>query len=87
MFDILILENHLFFRRFGEGAPNFISEGGSDGLDLSLPILLYKSSFFIVDSFYSFKIYFNIAFNTWNYESNAKPIRFYVSIKVIYLKC
>jgi len=79
IFDILILENICF--NFGEGAPNFISGGGSDNLDLTLPIFLYKSTFSIVDSFYVFKIHCRIAFNKCNYESNAKPIRFYVNIE------
>jgi len=44
--------------------PNFISGRGSGGLvDLTLPILLYKSTFSSVNSFYSFKIHCNIAFN------------------------
>jgi len=49
MFDILILENICFLEDLAKGSPNFIFGGGSDGLDLTLPILLYKSTFFIVD--------------------------------------
>jgi len=44
-FDILILENICFLEDLAKGVPNFISGGGSDGLDLTLPILLYKSTF------------------------------------------
>jgi len=63
MFDILILENICFLKDLAKEDPNFISGGGSDGLDLTLPILLYKTTFSIVDSFYVFKIYCNIALN------------------------
>jgi len=63
MFDILILENICFSEDLAKGAPNFISGGGSEGLDLTLPILMYKSTFSIVDSFYAFKIHCNVAFN------------------------
>jgi len=40
MFEILILENNCFLEDVAKGASNFISEGGSDGLHLTLPILL-----------------------------------------------
>jgi len=43
MFDILIMENICFLENLANEAPNFISEGGSDGLNLTLPILLYKN--------------------------------------------
>jgi len=38
MFDILNLEIICFLEDLAKGAPNFISEGVSDGLDLTLPI-------------------------------------------------
>jgi len=80
MIDILILENICFLEDLANGAFNFISGRDSDALDLTLPILLYKSTFSIIDSFYIFKIHCYIVFNKWNYESNAKPIRFYLNI-------
>jgi len=51
MFNILILKNICFVENLLKEATNFICRGGSDGLDLTLPILLYKSTFSIVDSF------------------------------------
>jgi len=44
--------------------------------------LLYKETFFFVDSFYVFKKFIAILrFQKINYESNAKLIRLYVKIK------
>jgi len=63
MFNILILENICFLEDLAKGAPNFIYGEDSDALDLTLPILLYKRTFSIVDSFYVFKMQCNIAFN------------------------
>jgi len=51
IFDILILEKIFLLKDLVKENPNFISSEGSDGLDLTLPILLYKSTFSIVDSF------------------------------------
>jgi len=50
MFDILILKNICFLEDLAKEDPNFISEGDSNGFDLNLPNLLYKSTFSIVDS-------------------------------------
>jgi len=62
MLDILILKNTCVLEDLAKGAPNLISGGGSDGLDLTLPILLYKSTFPLLIHFV-FKIHCNIAFN------------------------
>jgi len=81
MFDILILENICYLEDLAKRACNFICGGGSDGSDLTLPILLYKNTFSIVDSFHVFKIHCNAVMLSIHEKLNAKPIRFYVNIK------